>query len=517
MLNQTFTDDGRRAWLLAGGIVLLGTGLLVDVRLVEAVIAQDGVLASPGFRTAVLTMEIGLILVGAWMLGRAGVPKALAIGGVLAAGSILYAVVLEPTPQRVLDCRAGEGRCYDRFIRHYYGTPECWQSNPMECRPIRAGLQEISFVTDPTNFVQGPFTAEPPAVEYLDVDLEDPWDIAFLPDGSLLVTEMGGRVVLVEPERNRPVLQLEPLVSWGAGLLGVAVDPDFETNGSVYLHYWFDLDDSDPAFSDLDPWVSRILGRVARFVLEGDSLRYDRVILDSIPGSPMHAGGRLDVGPDGKLYLTTGDAHVEELSQDPHSLAGKILRFETDGTIPDDNPIPGSYAFSIGHRNPQGLAWLPQTGVLYAAEHGPDRMDEVNRIIPGGNYGWPVYACGERTPWDVPGVTEAAVTRPLKCFDLYTMAPSGLTVVQDPDSPWYGDLFLAGLRGKHVRRFRIADGEIREEEIFFVSEGGNRRGFSDHQRQISHRLRHVAAHGPHLYVLGSEFGLVRLSPAGAPE
>ena len=135
--------------------------------------------------------------------------------------------------------------------------------------------------------------------------------------------------------------------------------------------------------------ANRIFNRVVRLVENNNRASIHRVLLDKIPGGQIHNGGRLKIGPDQKLYITTGDAGNPALAQDPTSTAGKILRIELDGRIPKDNPIINSPVYSLGHRNPQGLAWNSKN-VLYASEHGQSAHDEINIIKPGANYGWPI-------------------------------------------------------------------------------------------------------------------------------
>jgi quinoprotein glucose dehydrogenase len=160
------------------------------------------------------------------------------------------------------------------------------------------------------------------------------------------------------------------------------LDPHFPLNGHVYLYYTYEEE-------------GRRWNRISRFTEVGDKLTDETVILDNIPAGDFHNGGRIKFGPDSKLYATTGETFKGELAQDLDNLGGKILRMNSDGSIPDDNPFPGSLIYSYGNRNPQGLAWHPETGVLYSTEHGPSgerakfAHDEINLIEPGNNYGWP--------------------------------------------------------------------------------------------------------------------------------
>ena len=164
------------------------------------------------------------------------------------------------------------------------------------------------------------------------------------------------------------------------------------------------------------------------------------LIIDKIPGGLIHNGGRIKIGPDRKLYVTTGDAGNSMLAQDLVSLAGKILRIELDGGIPKDNPIPNSPVYSFGHRNPQGLTWNLQN-TLYESEHGPIAHDEINIIKPGENYGWPL-ATGD----EING--EINVAAPLIHSSDTTWAPSGIVFVNQ--GPWQGRLLVANLRGRQL-------------------------------------------------------------------
>ncbi|GBD29518.1 Aldose sugar dehydrogenase YliI [bacterium HR32] len=302
--------------------------------------------------------------------------------------------------------------------------------------------------------------AEPAAnaVEWVR-NLEVPWAIAFAPDGRAFVTERPGRVRVVRAGRlePQPVLTLPVAHVGEAGLLGIALHPQFPRSPYVYLYYTYDRDG--------------LRNRVERFRDAGGRLVRDRVVLDDIPGAFVHDGGRIRFGPDGMLYVGTGDARQASRAQDPQSLAGKILRVTPDGGVPDDNPFPGSPVYSLGHRNVQGLAWHPQTRALYATEHGPSgergfAHDEVNRIRPGANYGWPDVLCGQPGR---PGFEDA-----LACSGDDTWAPSGAEFVTR--GAWRGRLLVANLRGAHLRAFVLsADGSRVERQETVLSGYGRLR------------------------------------------
>ncbi len=264
-----------------------------------------------------------------------------------------------------------------------------------------------------------------PATEVILRNLEVPWSLAFDPGGRLFFTERGGRVRLWERGRlqTEPVAFLPVAAVGEGGLLGLALAPDFGQTHFIYVYY---------TYRNTSGGLSN---RVVRLV-EQNGKGLDAVtVLDGIPGASIHDGGRLRFGPDGKLYVTTGDAANAPQAQDLRSLAGKILRLNPDGSVPADNPFRGSPIYSYGHRNPQGLDWHPVTGVLFATEHGQTAHDEVNIIQPGGNYGWPQVS-GEQTGENfIP---------PLLQTGNNTWAPSGTSFYRgNLLSPWKGNLFIA--------------------------------------------------------------------------
>lgn len=215
--------------------------------------------------------------------------------------------------------------------------------------------------------------ALPYAVEGVAEGLEAPWALAVAPDGRLFVTERPGRIRVIAEGKLMP----EPLLSFSSpfvsegegGLLGIAVDPDFAHNGYLYVYHTYRAGEE-------------VKNRVLRLVVRKSRAVVDRVLLDGIPGNVHHNGGRIHIGPDGCLYITTGDALHPELAQDLTSLAGKILRIHRDGSIPEDNPFPGSPVYSWGHRNPQGLAWHPVPGPCSAPSMAPRPMTSSTASNP---------------------------------------------------------------------------------------------------------------------------------------
>lgn len=231
----------------------------------------------------------------------------------------------------------------------------------------------------------------PYRVERIAGDLRVPWGLTFLPDGRIIFTERTGRVRILERGTlvSEPALEIDVAQGNKMGMLGITHDPDFARNGFIYLAYNYaaetQQDDDQPPF--------RL--RIVRYRLDGSKLVEPQTLIEDIPASVNHTGCRLVFGPDGKLYITTGDADRPPASQDLSTLHGKILRLNPDGTVPDDNPFVGQAnarpeIWTYGHRNPQGLAFDPASGRLVDTEHGPNGGDEINWIGKGKNYGWPV-------------------------------------------------------------------------------------------------------------------------------
>ncbi len=282
-------------------------------------------------------------------------------------------------------------------------------------------------------------------VSPLATNLEVPWAFAFLPDGDALVTERdSGKLLRVSPSGDVREIQSLPERGTGeGGLLGVAVSPDYREDRYVYAYYTTERDN-----------------RVVRFRL-GEK---PEPILTGIPVNSYHDGGRIRFGPDGMLYVSTGDAGDPANSQDKSSLGGKILRIEPDGSVPADNPFPGSPVYSYGHRNVEGLAWDAQ-GRMYASEFGQDTWDEVNRIEAGKNYGWPEV--------EGKGGEERGYVDPITVWPPSEASPSGAEIMVGGGIPqWEGDIFVAALRGEGlwhlelngrgeiVGREKLLDGEV---------------------------------------------------------
>ncbi len=289
----------------------------------------------------------------------------------------------------------------------------------------------------------------PQVIDEAATGLAVPWGLGFLPDGRAVVTERDERSVLLvdteAPEGSRVTEAgiLEEAAPQGeAGLLGVAVSPDFAEDRLVYF-YVSTAEDN----------------RVVRATLDdNDRLGSPEVVLESIPNGLIHDGGRLGFGPDGFLYVSTGETGVGELSQDPASLAGKILRITPDGDPAPGNPEPDSPVWSLGHRNVQGLAFDEQ-GNLWASEFGASTYDELNLIRPGSNYGWPEAEGRDGS---------SSFVNPRVVWSTDEASPSGLAYAD-------GRLWLAALRGTRLWRIDVEGGEVGAVRDFFVGDYGRLR------------------------------------------
>ena len=268
--------------------------------------------------------------------------------------------------------------------------------------------------------------------------LEVPWSIVFTSPTRMLVTERPGRIRVIENGKllTEPLHVFSEVVSDAEeGLMGMTLNPDYESNHYLYVALAYEANGTQD--------------KVVRFTDESNQLSDPQVLMDNIPAAQFHAGCRLGFGPAGKLYITTGDATERTLAQDVNLLNGKILRINRDGSIPSDNPFPNNPMWSYGHRNPQGIDWHPANGELYSSEHGPSGGDgpgggdEVNRIVKGGNYGWPLVS-HERT--------RDGTIAPLIVFTPAD-APASLLVYSGKALPDFKhNLFFGCLRGQGIMR-----------------------------------------------------------------
>ena len=294
-------------------------------------------------------------------------------------------------------------------------------------------------------------------------DLEIPWSLVFLPDGRALVSERPGRIRLLKDgkltEKSYAVIAVAAVGE--GGLMGLALHPDFPAKPFIYAMHTYRRGEE-------------LYNRVIRLKDGGDEGVFDKVIIDGIPGGRLHDGGRLAFGPDGMLYITTGETFHAALAQDVTSLGGKILRITPEGAVPAHNPFKGSPVYCYGNRNPQGLAWHPKTGKLFESEHGPSgeyghfAHDEINLIGKGGNYGWPEVI-------GAPGLK--AYVDPLIVWK-DTTPPSGMTFYRgDLLRHLRNDLFVATLRSQALIRIRLDDAGERVIGIerWFTTESGDAR------------------------------------------
>ena len=283
-------------------------------------------------------------------------------------------------------------------------------------------------------------------LETVATGLEVPWELAFLPDGSALITERPGRVRRLSPRGEldpEPVAEIPVAALGEGGLLGLALDPEFERNRLLYIYRTTDSGNE-----------------VARYRYQGGELIEEATIIDGIEASSIHDGGRIRFGPDERLYISTGDAGQDDLAQEPGSFNGKLLAM-APGSYRSNGKGNAIEVVSLGHRNPQGFAWQPGTDRLYENEHGPDGFDEVNLIEQNANYGWP-----EAVGPDQPGFTA-----PLAVYE-ESIAPSGSTFVTLPGSEWTGDYLMGALIGEQIRRLRFDGSEVLLNEPLFEGELG---------------------------------------------
>jgi glucose/arabinose dehydrogenase len=289
--------------------------------------------------------------------------------------------------------------------------------------------------------------------------LENPWGLAFLPDGRMLLTERAGRLWLLDAQghklariRNVPA----SFVKLQGGLFDVVPHPDFAQNSLVYLTL-------------AHGHQQRNTTRIVRGRLAGDALEDVRVIYDNTPkGTSAHYGGRLVFLPDGTMLLTTGEgAEYREDAQRLSSTLGKTVRLNADGSAPADNPFAGrdgadAAIWTYGHRNPQGLALDRATGAVYSAEHGPRGGDELNLISKGANYGWPIathgldYTGGRISPFE----TYAGVTEPLT-FWTPSIGIGGVAIYRGAMFPeWDGDALVGAMGHRHLVHVDLEDGKV---------------------------------------------------------
>ena len=344
---------------------------------------------------------------------------------------------------------------------------------------------------------------QPISVTAVAEGLDHPWGLAFLPDGSMLITERSGQLRIIRDGvlDKTPIKGVPKVRAAGqGGLLDVIIDPDFSTNQTIYL-----------SFSGAN---GRKAGtEVVSARLEGNRLVDVKRLFQADPKTSggRHFGSRLVIDRSGFLFISLGDrgSHMDE-AQNPANHLGSVIRINRDGSIPEDNPFVGDQGkkpeiWSYGHRNVQGMALHPETGVVWTHEHGPRGGDEVNILKRGANFGWPAITYGiDYSGSIISDKTEApGMEQPITYWDP-SIAPSGMAFYDGDKFPaWKGDLFVGALRGRHLRRIEL-DGEkvVEQEELL---------------EDLKERIRDVRT-GPDglLYVLtdSSRGKVLRLAPAG---
>ena len=299
--------------------------------------------------------------------------------------------------------------------------------------------------------------------------LDTPWEIAWGPDNHLWITERSGLISRWHPGNGSfsTVLDISDVVYEvsEAGLLGMAFHPDFDQTPWVYLVYNYRLPDN-----------SGIRERLVRYHFDGGALINPDTLLNGLSGSGNHNGSRLAFAPDGTLYMTTGDVQNVSLAQDYSSLSGKVLRINSDGSIPSDNPDPESYIWSIGHRNPQGLVFSPD-GLLYSSEHGPSNDDELNIIEKDRNYGWPDVQGFCDSPTESEYCSTHNIREPLIAWTP-TLAVAGIDYYNHPAIPeWQHSILMGTLKADRLVVMRLSeDGlSVLEEMQYFIDWWGRLR------------------------------------------
>ena len=376
------------------------------------------------------------------------------------------------------------------------------------CRTTEDGYEEVTMFTDQANHITAPMTEEEYSIDILEIGEVDPWDAEFR-DGNLYYTEMEGYMVIHDLEDEVDRIEVPGTEKFGnTGLLGLALDPEFEDNGYVYFYHFdeFRVEYMEEKEMSHDP----VYNSISRFTLEDGEFHDQKILIDEIEGSSGHSGGRIKIKDD-MLYATTGDGELVkslpdeiEMIQDIDYLGGKVLRMNLDGSIPEDNPFEDSPVYAYGLRNPQGLDFHPETGDPFISVHGPWQHEEIVAVKNGANYGWPAYKCDK--PYQDLEI-EGEIAEGVYCFDAWTIAPSGTTFVDDEDHPWYGSYFVTGLRGSMLYRieFDPETYDVELAEIFYIK---NDEAVID----VNNRLRNVEFYDGSLYLFGDGHGAAILSP-----
>lgn len=340
----------------------------------------------------------------------------------------------------------------------------CTSENQTSSENVETPMEEI--VNEEGDQDQSPDSKEETnevALTTVSENLNAPWSIAKVNDTFYISERPGTIVEIKDSKQTRQDVNFSSNLSNAAeaGFMGLVLAPNFLESKEAYAYYTYT--DEEGQFN-----------RIVTLRLEKNQWTEEEVLLDEIPSGTVHHGGRLQLGPDEKLYATIGDASEPDFAQDLNVLPGKILRMNLDGSIPEDNPYEDSYIYSYGHRNPQGMTWL-EDGTMYTSEHGNRANDEINLIEAGNNYGWPLIEGEQQNDLVAPIFTSGQSS---------TWAPSGM----DTDG---NKLFVAGLRGNAVFVFdletnsessvlndfgRIRDIYIEEGYLYFITNNTDGRG-----------------------------------------
>lgn len=315
----------------------------------------------------------------------------------------------------------------------------------------RSNLAAVPFLPNKTTLPNGVVSQQESKkdIEVIAEGLDIPWEIAFLPNGELLVTQRSGSIVKIGADKS--VIEVQGVTHIGeGGLLGMTLHPQFEENNWVYIYLTSTQADGE------------LINRVERYNFSGQELTERTTIIDEIPGSRFHDGGRIEFGPDGYLYISTGDAGKADEAQNTQTLHGTILRVTDEGLIPADNPF-GNAVYSYGHRNVQGLAW-DNSGMLWATEHGrsgaTSGFDEINVIVAANNYGWPTIEGDEKQEGMRNPVLHSGADE--------TWAPADVEIIGDK-------MFFTGLRGEALYEATIRGELLVNVQMHFREEFGRLR------------------------------------------
>ena len=274
-------------------------------------------------------------------------------------------------------------------------------------------------------------------VQILATNLDQPWAIAFAED-KIFITEKSGKIRVVQSDvlLDEPLATLRAADIFDGGLLGLAVHPDFKNNHFIYVYFTYEKD-------------GNLWNKVLKITESENKLHDATTILDEIPGSRFSNGGVLKFGPDNKLYIATGaGSDSSHDAQNLDSLAGKILRLNDDGSIPNDNPFSNSPVFSYGHSNPKGMAWN-NLGSLYVTEQGPTKNDEINLVEAGKNYGWPDQQCS----------SDEDFVNAIECYDP-AIEPGGIIFYSGNQLEFQTDMIMASMKPENLDRVKISNAGI---------------------------------------------------------